>query len=138
MKPDIKTVPTKARVDKFLQGIPDGKKRADRYQILELVKKATKSEPTMWGTSIVGFGEYHYVYESGREGGWLITGFAPRKQNLTFYVVGGFHQFDDLMQQLGKHSSGKGCLYINQLEAINGKVLEKLITKPARAAENKN
>jgi len=131
---DLKTVPTKVSVDKFLTGITDENKRADCYQILEMMKKATKAEARMWGTSIVGFGKYHYAYESGREGDWFIAGFSPRKQNLTLYMTGGFNQFDDLMKQLGKYSAGKGCLYINKLEDVDIKVLKKLINKSVQAA----
>lgn len=131
---DLKTVHTKVSVDKFLKGLTDENKRADCYQILEMMKKATKAEARMWGTSIVGFGKYHYVYESGQEGDWFIAGFSPRKQNLTLYMMGGFNQFDDLMKQLGKYSTGKGCLYINKLEDVDIKVLKKLINKSAQAA----
>ena len=135
---DLKTVPTKASVDKFLKGITDEKKRADCYQILEIMKKATRAEPRMWGTSIVGFGKCHYVYPSGREGDWFIAGFSPRKQNLTLYMMGGFNQFQELMEQLGKHSTGKGCLYINTLEDIDTKVLKKLISKSVKTALKAN
>ena len=131
---DMKTVPTQASVDKFLSGISDEKKRADCYQVLEMMHKATKAEPKMWGTSIVGFGKYHYVYDSGREGDWFQTGFSPRKQNLTLYIVGGFDQFPHLMQQLGKHSTGKGCLYINRLEDVDVKVLRKIISQSVKMA----
>lgn len=132
---DMKTIPTRASVDKFLKGITDDRKRADCYQILELLKKTTKAEPKMWGTSIVGFGKYHYVYESSREGDSFIIGFSPRKQNITLYIMGGFDQFEDLLQQLGKHSTGKSCLYINKLEDINRNILKKLINKSMKAAE---
>lgn len=131
---ELKTVPTKSSVDHFLKGITDEKKRADCYQILELMKKATGAQPKMWGTSIVGFGHYHYVYESGREGDWFITGFSPRKQNLTLYMTGGFDQFEDLMKKLGKHSTGKGCLYINKLEDVDTRVLKELIVKSVKRA----
>jgi len=129
---ELKTIPTKLSVDKFLKGIKDEQKRADCYEILELMKKATKAQPKMWGTSIVGFGNYHYVYESGREGDWFLTGFSPRKQNLTLYMMGGFNQFEDLMKKLGKHSTGKGCLYINKLEDVDTKVLKEIITKSVK------
>ena len=131
---ELKTIPTKSSVDKFLKGIKDEQKQADCYKILQLMKKATRAEPKMWGTSIVGFGKYHYVYESGREGDWFITGFSPRKQNLTLYMMGGFDQFEDLMKKLGKHSTGKGCLYINKLEDVDAKVLKELITKSVKMA----
>ena len=135
---DLKTVPTKVSVDKFLRGISDELKRADCYQILKIMEQATKSKARMWGTSIVGFGDAHYVYESGREGDWFITGFSPRKQNLTLYMMGGFHQFEDLMKQLGKHSTGKGCLYINKLEDVDIKILKKLISKSVKNALKNN
>ena len=131
---ELKTIPTRASVDKFLKGITDEDKRADCYQILKMMEKATKSRAKMWGTSIVGFGAAHYVYESGREGDWFITGFSPRKQNLTLYMMGGFNQFEDLMKKLGKHSTGKGCLYINKLKDVDTKVLKELITKSVKMA----
>lgn len=124
---DLKTIPTRVSVDKFLEGIADERKRADCYQILGIMKKATKAEPKMWGTSIVGFGKHHYVYASGREGDWFLIGFSPRKQNLTLYLNGSLTQLEDLMQKLGKHSTGKGCLYINTLQDIDVKVLKRLI-----------
>lgn len=133
---ELKTIPTKISVDKFLKGITDEKKRADCYQILKMMEKATKSRPKMWGTSIIGFGDAHYVYESGHEGDWFITGFSPRKQNLTLYMMGGFNQFEDLMKKLGKHSVGKGCLYINKMEDVDAKVLKELITKSVKMAKN--
>ena len=136
---ELKTVATKASVDKFLKGISDEQKRADCYQIVDIMKKATKAEPKMWGTSIIGFGHYHYVYESGRENDWFIVGFSPRKQNLTLYSMGGFKQFDDLMKQLGKYSTGKGCLYINKLGDVDVKILKRLISNSVKAAsKNKN
>jgi hypothetical protein len=135
---DLKTIPTKVSVDKFLRGITDEHTRADCYQILEIMKQATKAEPKMWGTSVVGFGKYHYAYASGREGDWFLAGFSPRKQNLTLYLMGGFHQFEDLMNQLGKHSTGKGCLYINKLEDVDIKILKKLVSKSVKNALKNN
>lgn len=134
---DLKTVPTKFSVDKFLKGIKDEQTRDDCYAILKIMEKATKTKAKMWGNAIVGFGDYHYVYESGREGDWFLTGFSPRKQNLTLYIVGGFNQFEDLMKKLGKHSLGKGCLYINKLEDVDMKVLREVITKSVKAAKSK-
>lgn len=131
---DLKTVPTKFSVDKFLKGITDEKKRADCYELVKIMESATKSRAKMWGSSIVGFGDLHYAYESGREGDWFIAGFSPRKQNLTLYSMGGFNQFGDLIKQLGKHSKGKGCLYISNLEDVDTKVLKKLITQSVKAA----
>ncbi len=131
---ELKTIPTKLSVDNFLKGITDEDKRADCYQILKMMEVATKSRAKMWGTSIIGFGDYHYVYKSGREGDWFIAGFSPRKQNLTLYSMGGFHQFEDLLKRLGKYSTGKGCLYINRLGDVDKKVLKELITKSVTAA----
>ena len=122
---ELKTRATKASVDTFLQGIRDEKRRQDCYEILKIMKKATKAEPKMWGTSIVGFGDHHYVYESGREGDWFITGFSPRVQNLTLYTMGGFDS--ELLKKLGKYKTGKGCLYINKLEDVDVKILQDLI-----------
>lgn len=132
---ELKTIPTRLSVDKFLKGIKDEQKREDCFEILKIMQRATKSKAKMWGTSIVGFGDHHYVYESGREGNWFLSGFSPRKQNITLYMMGGFQQFEDLMKKLGKHSTGKGCLYINKLEDIDKKVLKELITRSVKTAK---
>lgn len=134
---DLKTVPTKFSVDKFLKGLKDEQTRDDCYEILKIMEKATKARAKMWGQAIVGFGDYHYVYESGREGDWFITGFSPRKQNLTLYMTGGFHQFEDLMRKLGKYTMGKGCLYINKLEDVDTKVLKEIITRSVKVVKGK-
>lgn len=133
---ELKTIPTRASVDKFLKGITDERKREDCYRISKMMEKATRSRAKMWGTSIVGFGEAHYVYESGREGDWFIAGFSPRKQNLTLYMMGGFDQCADLMKKLGKHTLGKGCLYIHTLEDVDLKVLKQIIVKSVKLAKN--
>jgi len=130
---ELKTKATKADVDKFLQGITDPKKREDCYRILEIMKRATKAEPKMWGTSIIGFGDYHYKYATGRENDWFITGFSPRKQNLTLYMMGGFDI--ETLQKLGKHKTGKGCLYINKLEDVDTKVLNELLAKSVKSLQ---
>jgi uncharacterized protein DUF1801 len=133
---ELKTKLTRSSVDKFLQEIKDEKNRSDCYKIKEMMEKATRAQAKMWGTSIVGFGDYHYTYASGREGDWFITGFSPRKQNLTVYMMGGFNQFPDLMSQLGKYSTGKGCLYIKRLEDVDAKILQKLISQSVKAAKS--
>jgi uncharacterized protein YdhG (YjbR/CyaY superfamily) len=92
----------------------------------------------MWGSSIVGFGDYHYVYKSGREGDWFIIGFSPRKQNLTLYVMGGFPQHAELLTKLGKHKIGKGCLYINHLRDVHLPTLRKLIAESVKHARKMN
>ncbi len=124
---EIQTKIRRTSVDKFLQGIRDEKKREECYQILKIMKRATKLEPKMWGTSIVGFGDCHYVYESGREIDWFIAGFSPRVQSLTLYITGGFDK--TLLKKLGKCKTGKNCLYINKLEDVDRKILSSLITK---------
>ncbi|SRR6266498_3422022 len=133
---ELKTQATRASVIKFLQGIRDERKREDCYQILKIMKKATQAEPKMWGTSIVGFGDYHYKYASGRENDWFITGFSPRAQNLTLYMMGGFDA--DIMKRLGKYKTGKGCLYINKLEDVDTKVLSELITESVKKSRKLN
>ena len=135
---ELKTKLNNASVDKFIKSIKDEQTRADCFQIVEIMKKATNAEPKMWGTSIVGFGSYHYKYESGREGDWFITGFSPRKQNLTFYVMGGFKGQPELMNKLGKHSTGKGCLYIKKLADVDTKVLKELVTKSVKQTQDHN
>lgn len=130
---ELKTKLTRASVDKFLKTVKDAQTRADCYQILDMMRKATKAEPRMWGTSIIGFGDYHYKYESGREADWFRMGFSPRKQNITLYSMGGFQRNETLLRQLGKHSLGKGCLYIKKLEEVDIKVLKELIAESARA-----
>ena len=122
---ELKTKVTKANVGKFLEGIKDEKKRQDCFEILKIMKKATRAEPKMWGPSIIGFGDHHYVYESGREGDWFLAGFSPRVQNLTLYMMGGFD--GEILKKLGKYKTGKGCLYINKLEDVDLKVLNDLI-----------
>ena len=131
---ELKTKASDRNVMDFLKTVQDGQRRQDCLTLLEMMKKATRSQPTMWGTSIVGFGHYHYVYESGREGDWFITGFSPRKQNLTLYVMGGFAQHTMLLKQLGKWKTGKGCLYINKLQDIHLPTLRKLIERSVKVA----
>ncbi len=126
---ELKTKPNDQSVEGFLNQVPDEKKRQDSFTILELIKQVTGEEPIMWGDSIIGFGRYHYKYASGREADWFITGFSPRKQNLTLYIMSGFDEYDDLLNKLGKHSTGKSCLYIKKMEDIDQYVLRELISK---------
>jgi hypothetical protein len=126
---ELKTKPNSKDVTEFLESVEHEKRRQDSYEILELMKKVTGEEPKMWGDSIIGFGSYHYKYESGREGDWFITGFSPRKQNLSLYIMAGFDDYEELMNKLGKHKTGKSCLYINKLEDVNLEVLEELVKK---------
>lgn len=122
-----KTQPTKVRVSDFLGAVENPKRRADARKVASMMRRATGKRATMWGSSIVGFGKYHYRYESGREGDFMLTGFSPRKQNLVVYIVPGFKPFESQMSKLGKYKTGRSCLYINKLEDVDEKVLEKLI-----------
>lgn len=124
---ELKTKVNDRSVEKFLNGIADAETRRDCFTILEMMKQATNAEPRMWGSSIVGFGSYHYKYESGREGDWFLTGFSPRKQNLTLYIMPGFARHDELMKKLGKYQTGKSCLYVKSLKDVNLPTLKQLI-----------
>lgn len=124
---ELKTKQNDQSVEAFLNSVTDEKKRQDCFTILNLMKEVTGTEPKMWGTSIVGFGSYHYTYASGRDGDWFLTGFSPRKQNLTLYIMAGFEQYDSLMNELGKYKTGKSCLYIKKTEDIDLDTLRELV-----------
>lgn len=130
-----KTKPNEQDVASFLKHVEPAQKQQDCQQILSMMKKATGAEPKMWGGSIIGFGEYHYKYASGREGDWFLTGFSPRKQNISLYIMAGFDRYEELMSQLGKYKTGKSCLYINKLADVDTDVLEKLIELSATYVE---
>lgn len=135
---ELKTKRNKGSVETFLNSFPNEKKRQDSFTILDLMKQVTGEEPEMWGGSIVGFGSYHYKYASGREGNWFVTGFSPRKQNLTLYIMSGFDEYDQLLSRLGKHKIGKSCLYINKIEDIDQNVLKELVEKSVQHMEETN
>ncbi len=124
---ELKTKPNDQRVEAFLNQVEDERKRQDCYTILEIMRQVTESEAKMWGDSIVGFGSYHYRYASGREGDWFLTGFSPRKQNLTLYIMSGFSGYDSLLAGLGKYKTGKSCLYIKNVEDIDIETLKELV-----------
>lgn len=124
---DNKTRPTKASVTGFINAIDDRQMRADAKKVAAMMRRATGNRARMWGPSIVGYGSYHYRYESGREGDFMITGFAPRKQALTLYIMSGFSRFSKLMSKLGRYRTGKSCLYIKRLDDVDEDVLEQLI-----------
>lgn len=124
-----KTKPTEQDVDGFLDSISDTQRRADCQAIVALMREATGAAPRMWGANIVGFGDHHYRYASGRAGDTFITGFSPRKQNMTLYLSYGFDQHGDLLARLGKHSTGKACLYIKRLADIDQIVLRELFKR---------
>jgi hypothetical protein len=122
-----KTKATVESVAAFLESVPDERKRQDCEAVLGLMQEVTGFAPTMWGDSIVGFGQYHYKYASGREGDFFLTGFSPRKQNLTLYIQGGFEQYQPLLDNLGKFKLGKGCLYVKKLDDIDHETLRELV-----------
>jgi hypothetical protein len=126
---ELKTKQTDESVEKYLKGITDPVKRQDSFTVLNLMAEITGQKPKMWGPSIIGFGSYHYKYASGQEGDWPIVGFSPRKQNLTLYVLNGSAGEDELLQKLGKHSTGKSCLYIKRLDDVDVPTLKKLIKR---------
>ena len=134
-KADNKTQPTNKDVAAFLEQVEPEQKRQDCQAILEMMQQATKADPKMWGDSMIGFGEYHYKYASGREGDWFLTGFAPRKQNISLYIMAGFKRYEELMGKLGKYKTGKSCLYINKLADVDEAVLKELIQLSASYVE---
>ena len=126
---ELKTKKTNQSVKEFLESVEDESKRQDSFEILKLMEKITGEKATMWGDSIVGFGSYHYKYTTGREGDWMLTGFSPRKQALTLYIMAGFDLYENLLNRLGKFKTGKSCLYIKRLEDIDMNVLTELVEK---------
>ena len=130
---ELKTKPNQASVKAFLDSIADDRKRKDSKVVLKMMKDATGASPRMWGPSIVGFGSYHYKSASGREGDWFLTGFSPRKQALTLYIMGGFQKHEPLMRKLGKHKcSGGSCVYVRKLADLDQGVLKQLIRSSVR------
>ena len=130
---ELKTKATTASVSRFLEALPEPQ-RTDCLTLADLMRKATRAEPVMWGTSIIGFGRCHYVYASGREGDWFQIGFSPRKQSLTLYLMGGLESHASLLEKLGRHKTGKGCLYINRLPDIHLPILRKIIAGAVQQA----
>ncbi len=133
-----KTQRNDASVEGFLSRVENDMRRNDSFVVLDLMGKITGDKPAMWGTSIVGFGSYHYKYASGREGDSPIVGFSPRKQSLTLYVMDGIDKYGALLGRLGKHKTGKVCLYINKLEDVDQDVLAKLIQQSVAFVLKKN
>jgi Domain of unknown function (DU1801) len=127
-----KTKPTNESVKDFLNRIPEAERREDCFAVAKMMEEITGDKPKMWGPSIVGFGSYHYKYASGREGDWPVTGFSPRKKDLTLYLMMGFERHTELMEKLGKHSHAKSCLYIKRLSDIHLPTLKKLIKTSVR------
>lgn len=126
---DLKTKRNKKNAVDFIKCVEDDVRREDARRILTIMQGITGEKPAMWGDSIVGFGSYRYRYDSGREGEWFLTGFSPRKANLVLYLMSGFSQLQHYLDHLGKHKTGKSCLYITRLENIDLDVLESMIRK---------
>lgn len=124
---NLKTKPEKTDPKDFIASVESNQKRRDAEKLLEIMTKITGEKPVMWGPSMIGFGSYHYKYESGREGDWFLTGFSPRKANLSIYIMAGFSRYDELMANLGKYKTGVSCLYVKKLDDIELDVLKELI-----------
>ncbi|MDZ4710246.1 MAG: DUF1801 domain-containing protein [Saprospiraceae bacterium] len=130
---EIKTKPTDASVEDFINTVKEQQKREESFVILEMMKKATGEEPKMWGSSLIGFGNVRYKSPAtGREVDWIRIGFSPRKANLTLYLSIGIQEHDEALKKLGKHKTGVGCLYINKLTDINIQVLKEMIDTSAK------
>jgi len=129
---ELKTKETSESVSAFLERIADEGRREDCRAVVDIMQSVTGEEPRMWGSSIVGFGRYNYKGKSGREGEWMITGFSPRKGDLTLYIMGGLDNFSDLMKNLGKYKNAKSCLYIKKLSDVDVKVLRQLVAKSVK------
>ena len=113
----------------YLESVQNNRRREDSLVVLKIMEEVTGEPAEMWGASIVGFGSYHYKYESGREGDFMISGFAPRKQALTLYIMGGFERHEELLAKLGKHRTGSSCLYINKLADVDLDILREIISE---------
>ena len=133
-----KTAPTKVDPNEFIAAVPDETKRADSEWILQTMQEITGAPPVMWGPSIIGFGTYHYVYASGREGDWMEIGFSPRKANISIYLMSGAEREKTLLAKLGKHKTGKSCLYIKRLSDVDKEVLRELMETSVEKVRNKD
>lgn len=133
----LKTQPYDRDIPEFLSKVEDPQKREDCFTLLEMMKEETGEEPQYWHSNMVGFGRYHYQYASGHEGDWFLTGFSPRKQNLTIYIMAGFERYDELMANLGKYKTGKSCLYVKRLSDIDQKILRELVSESVAYMQEK-
>ena len=134
-KAELKTKKNEASVEDFIGAIKEEALREDCFEIAKIMKQVTKSDGKMWGSSIIGFGDQHLIYASGRELDWMLMGFSPRKQNITLYLPGALESYKDLLDNLGKHTTGKGCLYIKKLADVDKKVLKELVNTSAKNAQ---
>lgn len=132
-----KTRPTDQSVKTFIDSLDDQQKIAACHTLIELMKDVTGCKPKMWGPSIIGFDEYHYIYESGREGDWMKVGFSPRKREFSLYIMSGFKRHDELMKKLGKYRTGKSCLYVKKLDDIDIEVLRELVEESMKFMDEK-
>ena len=132
-----KTVQNKSSVKVFLRSLDNAKRREDCVAVMDIMESITGEAPAMWGTSIIGFGSYHYLYESGREGDMCMIGLSPRKQSLVLYIMAGFGDYDELLTKLGKFKTGRACLYVNKIEDIHLPTLKKLIRASFRHMKKK-
>lgn len=137
-KAEVKTKVNEASVTDFLNSVEDEQKRKDSFEVLKLMKQISKEDAKMWGSSIVGFGSYHYKGASGREGDWMLIGFSPRKQNITLYIMPGFERYPTLMKKLGKYSTGKSCLYIKKLSDVDVAVLKELMAESLKVMKKQS
>lgn len=135
---ELKTKETAASVEGFLAGVEDEGRRRDCWTVLEIMREVTGDAPKMWGPSIVGFGSYHYRYESGHEGDSCVVGFSPRKKELTLYIMSGFERREALLAKLGKHKTGKACLYLKSLAGVDLGVLRELVAESVRHVRQKH
>lgn len=136
-KAKIKTVVNDASVEAFIESVSDGEKRADSWDLVEVMQKMTGEPPKMWGSSIIGFGRYEYRYESGREGEMPRLAFSPRKSALTIYIMPGFEAQEELLARLGKHKTGRSCLYLKRLSGVDRDALDELLRDSLRRLDEK-
>ena len=134
---ELKTKKTQASVDAFIASVADERLREDCRAVLQMMKQVTRAEPKLWGTNVVGFGDVHMKYESGRELDWFLVGFAPRKDSITLYLLSGFPRHEALMAKLGKYKTGKGCLYLKRFSDVDEKVLRQLIEASVEAMKER-
>lgn len=137
---ELKTVKNKASVAEFIKAVADPQRQADAKKLLTIFKKATGLKPVMWGTSIIGYGSYHYESErSAQKGDWPLTGFSPRKANMTVYIMPGFKSYGSLLKKLGKHKiSGGSCIYIHKLSDVHEPTLTSIIKDSVREMKRRH
>lgn len=131
----LKTQKNKASVQEFLDTIADERRKKDARAVSALMEEVTGDKPAMWGTSMVGFGSYHYKYDSGQEGDWPMVAFSPRKDSLTVYIMPGFAEYSELLEKLGKHKTGRSCLYIKSLDDVHLPTLKTLVRQSVKHME---